>query len=141
MKQKLLSALLLFSGVVVALGSVGHSFIAVVPVEQALSRHPVPASVGRSILAVWHFAGACMAILGALVVWQWRQIHRGIRGQVFVPLLIGLFYFGFGVEAVVCLGAPFFAIFAILGGCLLACARFMAGFQAPLRPGATSDPA
>jgi len=139
MKQKLLSALLLFAGVVVALGSVGHSFIAVTPVEQALSSHPIPASVARSILAVWHFAGACMAVLGALVVWQWRQIQRGIRGQAFVPLLVGLFYFVFGVGAVVCFGAPFFAIFAMLGGCLLVCARFMVGFQAPSRPGATSS--
>src|SRR5258708_2046731 len=103
MKQKLLSGLLLFAGVIIALGSVGHSFLAVTPVEQALSTHSIPASVGRSILAVWHFAGACMAVFGALVIWQWRQIHRGARGQVFVPLLVGLFYFVFGVGAVVCL--------------------------------------
>ena len=129
MEQKLLSALLLSTGVIVALGSVGHSFIAVVPVEQALSGQAMPAAVGRSILAVWHFAGACMAVFGALVIWQWRKIHRGARGQVFVPLLVGLFYSVFGVYAVVRFGAPFFAVFALLGGCLLVCARFFAGFQ------------
>lgn len=126
MRQKFLSALLLLTGVAIALGSLSHSFVAVAPVEHALARQAVPPTLSRSILAVWHFAGGCMAVLGGLVIWQWRQIHHGSRGQFFVPLVIGLFYVCFGVVAVVRFSAPFFVIFAVLGVCLLVCAGFQA---------------
>lgn len=100
MKQKLLSILLLLAGLVIALGGIGHSFGGVGQVQVALANQSFQPDLVRLILVVWHFAGGCMALLGLLVLWQWRELHRGRKVQHFVLYAIGLFYLAYGISAV-----------------------------------------
>ncbi len=121
MKQKLVSILLLFAGLVIALGSIGHSFGGVAKVQAALSNRSFPPDLAREILVVWHFAGGCMAVLGMLVLWQWRELRMGRKAQPFILGIIGLFYLSFGVSAVLYTNAAFFSVFIVLGACVLLC--------------------
>jgi hypothetical protein len=125
MKRKLLSILLLLAGVVITLGGVGHSFGGVGQVQIALTDQSFQPDLVRLILVVWHFAGGSMAVLGLLVLWQWRELHRGRKAQPFVLYAIGLFYLAYGISAVLYTGAAFFAVFIVLGACVLLCTLFL----------------
>jgi amino acid transporter len=120
--RKLVSSVLLLIGIAIALGGFGHSLGAGGRrVEAALVAHAVPDEISKLVLVVWHFAGGGMVVLGILVIRHWLQVRKGARAPAFVPLLIAIFYLCFGGCALAYSKGPFFAVFIVLGGLLLAC--------------------
>jgi hypothetical protein len=118
--RKLVSSVLLLTGIAIALGGFEHSLGAGGRVEAALVAHTVPDEISKLVLVAWHFAGGCMVVLGILVIRHWLQVRKGGRAPAFVPLLIAIFYLCFGGCAVA-YSEGFFAVFIVLGGLLLAC--------------------
>lgn len=105
-------------GVLIALGAFGHSVAGVEPVKLALAT--VAAPTAALILAVWHFTGLCMVLLGGLAAWNGWQ-RRGTAVSLLPSLLIGLAYAGYGLATVLLIQQPFFWVFVVLGVALLAC--------------------
>jgi hypothetical protein len=127
--QKLVSSVLLLIGIAIALGGFGHSLGAGGRVEAALVAHAVPGEISKLVLVVWHFAGGCMLVLGILVIRHWLQVRKRGRAPAFVPLLIAIFYLCFGACALTYSKRPFFAVFIVLGGLLLACTLLLGRYS------------
>jgi hypothetical protein len=123
--RKLVSSVLLLIGIAIALGGFGHSLGAGRRVEAALVAHGLPDEISKLVLVVWHFAGGCMVVLGILVIRHWLHVRNRGRAPAFVPLLIAIFYLCFGGCALAYSKGPFFTVFIVLGGLLLACTFFL----------------
>lgn len=123
--KKLFSLLLLIAAIVIALGGFGHSLSGVAPVQQALTTAAVDPHVSLLILAVWHFAGMAMVMLGLIALWQWREVRGGRQPKSFPLYLIALSYLVYGVAAMLFTGSAFFSIFTILGVAVLASTYFL----------------
>jgi hypothetical protein len=110
------------AGLGIALGAFGHSLGGLGPVQEALARAAVPIGTVRLIVAVWHFAGLCMLLLGALALrschLQWKRAGR--EAASWMPASIGAAYAAYGAWAVLATGQSFFAVFSVLGGLLFA---------------------
>jgi len=115
MNRTVASTLYLISGILVALGGAGHSLGAVGQVHAAFAQAPLDAHVARLVVAVWHFAGAAMVALGALVVRGWWTSRRGAALDPAVPVVLGLFYVGYGLAALAWMREPFWSIFVVNG--------------------------
>lgn len=115
MNRTIASALYLIAGILIALGGAGHSFGAVGQVHAAFAQVPIDPHVARLVLAVWHFAGAAMVALGALVVHGWWKVRRGGSIDSGVPVVLGLFYVGYGLGALAWMREPFWSIFVVYG--------------------------
>lgn len=125
MKQKFFSAAYLFTSLFIILGAAGHSFSGVVKVHTALKAVNIDAAVFELIIAVWHFAGVCMLLLGLLAVFAWGRIKRGEKSLMIIPVTIGMFYLLYGIAASVYTRAVFFTIFILLGAMLLVSSMFI----------------
>jgi len=110
------------AGLGIALGALGHSLGGLRPVQAALASAAVPDDTVRLIVAVWHFAGLCMLLLGALVLrschLQWTRAGRDAAS--WMPASIGVAYAAYGAWAVLATGQSFFVVFSVLGGLLFA---------------------
>lgn len=103
-------------GLLVAAGAAGHSLVSGPGVQQSLAG-AVPPATSLLVMTVWHFAGACMALLGLCAVVEamlWRQARAAV--------LVGAFYSIFGAITLVVTGQRFFGVFVALGCGLLAAA-------------------
>jgi hypothetical protein len=122
MIRKLLSALFLLTAISVGLGAFGHG--------SQWPRHVAPALTGLDahmlelLELVWYWVSGAMFTLGALLVWTWWRMRRGETNLVFVPWMIGAFYFVEGVYGAVYLGT-FFLVFVVQAGLLWGTARFV----------------
>lgn len=115
MFRKVCSILYLISGILVALGGLGHSFGAVGQIHAALDGSTVDPRIVRLIVAVWHFAGAAMATLGAMVAWSWVRARSGGKVGAIIPSLLSVFYVVYGLGALTWMHEPFWAIFVVYG--------------------------
>lgn len=115
MNRSVLSSLYLVSGVLIGLGGLGHSLGAVGQVHEAFAKTPLEPRIATLILAVWHFAGAAMVALGALVVRGGWSALRGRSVEPAIPVVTGLFYVGYGVAALAWMREPFWTIFVVYG--------------------------
>lgn len=115
MFRKICSSLYLLSGILIALGGLGHSFGAVAQIHTALGGSAVDPRVFRLIIAVWHFAGAAMVALGALVVAGWMKARSGQKTDKTVPVVVALFYVAYGICALLWMREPFWTIFVVYG--------------------------
>lgn len=115
MFRKICSSLYLLSGILIALGGVGHSFGAVGQIHAALDGSTIDPRIVRLIVAVWHFAGAAMGALGAMVVMGWIRSRGGRKLEMTVPVVVSLFYVVYGVCALAWMREPFWAIFVVYG--------------------------
>lgn len=129
MSNKLSSSLYLMSGILIALGGLGHSFGAVDQIHAAFASVPLDPRVARLIVAVWHFAGAAMGVLGLLVACDWWSLRQGKAGPAVLPVILGGFYVLYGAAALAWMREPFWAIFVVYG--LLAGASGMAARRLP----------
>lgn len=102
------------SGILIALGGAGHSFAAVAQVHAGLSGPGVDPHLIRLILAVWHFAGAAMAVLGLLVLVDAWARRKG-DGLAVLPWIVGGFYVAYGIAALAWMREPFWALFVVYG--------------------------
>jgi len=122
MARQLLSALFLLTAISVGLGAFGHG--------SQWPRHVAPALTGLDahllelLKLVWYWVSGAMFTLGALLVWTWWRMRRGETNLVFVPWMIGAFYFVEGIYGAVYLGA-FFLIFVVQALLLWGTARFV----------------
>jgi hypothetical protein len=103
-------------GSLVAAGAAGHSFVSGPGVQQALAG-TVPTATGLLVMTVWHFAGACMVLLGLCAV-----IEALLWDQARFTGLVGAFYSAFGAITLLATGQRFFAVFVVLGCGLLTAA-------------------
>jgi len=110
-----LSLMLLIAGIAIALGGLGHSLEGSVPVRLALEKHGIPIPLERLVVAVWHFCGAAMVVLGVLVLGTWREFQSGRRPKGVAHYLTGAFYLAYGPAAVAYTGMAFFWVFFGLG--------------------------
>jgi hypothetical protein len=120
MARKIFSTVFLLTGIVIGLGAFGHDSNARHLTDEFAKFPALDANVVAVVLAVWHFCSGCMLVLGAICVWDWWRIRKGERDVFFAPILIGVLYLVSGVATVLYTGKPFFWVFAVLGGLLLA---------------------
>ena len=117
--RKIASAVLLLTGIVIALGAFGHDSNARHVADELAKAPAIDAGLASVILAVWHFCSGCMFVLGAICVWSWWRIRAGAANVYFAPLLIAVFYLVAGFGTVAFTGKPFFWLFVVLGALLL----------------------
>lgn len=115
MQRTIASVVYLISGILIALGGAGHSFGAVAQIHEAFARSAIDPQIARLIVAVWHFAGAAMLALGLLVLRGWWVARRGQILDPAVPVVVGVFYVGYGAAALAWMKEPFWAIFIVYG--------------------------
>lgn len=112
---KVCSVLYLLSGILIALGGLGHSLAAVAPVRAALDTSNLDPQVAKLVLVVWHFAGAAMLALGAMVVVGWNKSRSGQKLDLVAPGILSAFYVIYGAGALTWMREPFWAIFVVYG--------------------------
>lgn len=120
MQRKIFSWVFLLTGILIGIGAFGHDSNTRHLAEELAKFPALDAHVVAIVLAVWHFCSGCMLVFGAICVWTWWRVRKGQRGVLFAPILIGIFYVGSGLATVFYTGRPFFWVFVVLGGLLLA---------------------
>lgn len=123
--KKFFSLIYLLTSLFIALGAAGHSLFSVEKIKSAHAAVKADPVIFKLIIAVWHFAGVCMVLLGILAVFAWTRIRRGEKSLLVIPVTIGLFYLLYGMAASAYTGAVFFSVFVILGALLLVSAMFI----------------
>lgn len=125
MARRVFSILYLLTGILIGLGAFGHgSNVRLLAAEFA--KFPAFDPKLLSVLyAVWYFVSGCMLVFGAIVVWTWLRVRNGERGLWFASDAIGVFYIISGVATVIYTGKPFFCVFVVLGGSLLASSQVL----------------
>ena len=109
-----------FSAVTITLGSIGHGFFGVKPVEAALDAVTLPLDIMRVLWIVWYWVSGTMVMFGLLLFWAWPALKAGSFSRSAPPLIIGVFYLTSGI---VCFlytrGDPFWLLFLTQGVLLL----------------------
>jgi hypothetical protein len=119
MARKLNSLALALTGLLIAFGAFGHSFMGRRTLDSGLAQVALDAHTDKLIYLVWYFCGGCMLVFGLVVMgsaWRaWRNDNRMLPAAA----LIGIFYLLTGVLALAYMREPFWSIFVILGGLTL----------------------
>lgn len=123
-RLKAATALQCLFGLLVAAGAAGHSLVSGPGVQQALAG-TVPPATSLLVMTVWHFAGACMVLLGLCAV-----VEAVLWGQARFAVLVGAFYTAFGAITMLSTGQRFFGVFVVLGCGLLVAAWLRRGAPA-----------
>lgn len=131
MRRKLCPIALAVTGLLIALGAFGHSFMGRAALDTGLAGMPLDAHTGKLIHLVWYFCGGCMLVFGLLVMRSAWRSARGDNGALAGTALIGAFYLLTGVLSLLYMREPFWSVFVILGGCAVVL---------PLALGFTSGP-
>ncbi|HKS93885.1 MAG TPA: hypothetical protein VJS16_04430 [Gammaproteobacteria bacterium] len=119
MPRKLSASLLALTGLLIALGAFGHSFMGRKALDAGLARAVLDAHTDKLIYLVWYFCGGCMLVFGLLVIAGAVLAARGTNRLLPVSTLIGVFYLVTGVLALAYMREPFWSVFVILGGLTL----------------------
>lgn len=119
MKRIAASSALAITGLLIALGAFGHSFMGRMSLDAGLGHIAIDPRTDKVIYLVWYFAGGCMLVFGLLVLWCAWRAWRAMDGWLPVALLIGGFYLLTGVLSLVYMREPFWSVFVLLGGLTL----------------------
>ena len=119
MARKLNAALLALTGLLIALGAFGHSFVGRRTLDAGLAQVVLDAHTDKLIYLVWYFCGGCMLVFGLLVIAGAVLAVRGGNRWLPVSALIGVFYLVTGVVALAYMREPFWSVFVILGALAL----------------------
>lgn len=103
------------TGLLMALGAFGHSFMGRKALDLGLAHIDLDPHTDKLIYLVWYFCGGCMLVFGALIVWCALRAWRGSNSLLPSSWLIGGFYLLSGVLALNYMHEPFWAVFVILG--------------------------
>jgi len=122
MARKIASIVFLLTSIAIGLGAFGYDSNAGRLAQEFAKAPALDAATVSTVIAVWHFCSGCMFVLGAICVWNWWRIRGGARDGYFAPALIGVFYVIAGAATVAYTAKPFFWLFVVLGGLLLASA-------------------
>ena len=120
MTRKIASIVFLLTSIAIALGAFGHDSNTRRLAEEFAKAPAFDSATVSIVIAVWHFCSGCMLVLGAICAWSWWRMRAGARDAWFGPLLVGVFYVVAGAATVAYTGRPFFWLFVVLGGLLLA---------------------
>jgi len=110
MKHKIASVIFLLTSISVGLGAFGHGHQWVKHVLPALGN--ADPGLVRLLELVWYWVSGAMFVFGCLLVWSWSRITRGERALLFVPWIVGVFYFVEGIYGALGLG-NFFLLFVV----------------------------
>ena len=91
MSRKLNAALLALTGLLIALGAFGHSFMGRKTLDIGLARVTLDAHTDKLIYLVWYFCGGCMLVFGLLVIGSAAFAWRGEKRGLDIAGLIGIF--------------------------------------------------
>ena len=119
MSRKLSTSLLALTGLLIALGAFGHSFMGRKALDKGLARVVLDAHTDKLIYLVWYFCGGCMLLFGLLVIAGAVLAARGANRLLPVSTLIGVFYLVTGVLALAYMREAFWSVFVILGALAL----------------------
>ena len=119
MMRKTASSALALTGLLIALGAFGHSFMGRRALDIGLARAALDAHTEKLIYLVWYFCGGCMLVFGLLVIESARRAWRGENGGLSATALIGIFYLLTGVLSLAYMKEAFWSVFVILGGLAL----------------------
>ena len=119
MARKLHASLLALTGLLIALGAFGHSFVGRKTLDVSLTHVALDAHTDKLIYLVWYFCGGCMLVFGLLVIVSAWHAWRGENRALFVSGLIGAFYLLVGVLSLAYMKEPFWSVFVILGALAL----------------------
>jgi len=124
--------LFLLVGMVIGLGAFGHGY-SVYKVHEAIDPFPIEAGVHDTLYVVWYFVSGTMLTLGASIVWIAFRLRAGDASSLVVAILIGAFYFMFGVWAFIYRrGDPFWLLFVGLGALLVGSALVLRTGRPPV---------
>ena len=70
MLRKLMSGALAITGLLIALGAFGHSFMGRKALDAGLAHVPLDLHTHKLIYLVWYFCGGCMLVFGLTVMWS-----------------------------------------------------------------------
>ncbi|HKT30998.1 MAG TPA: hypothetical protein VJS89_00730 [Gammaproteobacteria bacterium] len=119
MSRKLNAVLLALTGLLIALGAFGHSFLGRKTLDTGLARVALDAHTDKLVYLVWYFCGGCMLVFGLLVIAGACRAWRGENRWLPVAALIGIFYLLVGALSLAYMREPFWSVFVILGGLTL----------------------
>jgi hypothetical protein len=136
MLRKFGSSLLALTGLLIAIGAFGHSFMGRKALDAGLASMPLDAHTYKLIYLVWYFCGGCMLAFGVLVIWSAWEVTRGERGPLFASGLVGIFYLLTGALSLAYMHEPFWGVFVVLGGfaLMLSALLALAGAGQPAGP-------
>ena len=120
MARNIASIVFLLTGLVIGLGAFGHDSNTRHLADEFAKFPALDPNVVLVTYAVWHFCSGCMLVFGSICVWSWWRMRQGARDVLAAPALIGIFYVLSGIASVIYTGKPFFWVFTVLGGLLLA---------------------
>lgn len=121
MLRKFAASTLAVTGLLIALGAFGHSFMGRAALDAGLAHVSLDAHTDHLIYLVWYFCGGCMLVFGMLVIWSAWRAWSGERRILFVSTLIGVFYLLTGILALGYMREPFWSVFVLLGGLATIC--------------------
>lgn len=128
MYRKPVSIALGITGLLIALGAFGHSFMGRKSLDVGLANIGLDPHTYKLIYLVWYFCGGCMLVFGVLVMGCARCAWRGNNAWLPVALLIGGFYLLTGVLSLGYMHEPFWSVFVILGSLTLISSFLLAGY-------------
>jgi hypothetical protein len=135
MARKIVSSALALTGLLIALGAFGHSFMGRRSLDVGLARVALDAHTEKLIYLVWYFCGGCMLLFGLLVIAGAWRAWRGEQAGLSVTVSIGIFYLLTGVLSLAYMKEPFWSVFVVLGGlALLLALTLAAGGSQSIRP-------
>ncbi|MDE2461966.1 MAG: hypothetical protein KGL98_12100, partial [Gammaproteobacteria bacterium] len=111
MSRKLNATLLALTGLLIALGAFGHSFMGRKALDTGLTHVALDAHTDKLIYLVWYFCGGCMLVFGLLVIGSASFAWRGAKRGLGVAGLIGIFYLLVGVLSLAYMREPFWSVF------------------------------
>ncbi|HEV7137127.1 MAG TPA: hypothetical protein VGN43_10875 [Steroidobacteraceae bacterium] len=119
MTRKIASSALALTGLLIALGGFGHSFMGRRTLDIGLARVALDGHTEKVLYLVWYFCGGCMLVFGLLVMESARRAWRGEYRGLSATALIGIFYLLTGVLSLAYTKEAFWSVFVVLGGLAL----------------------
>jgi len=116
MKRTIASILYWLAAVVITLGSLGHGFVGVIPIRDAIVASPLGPDVTRPLWIVWYGTSLSMITYGLLLFWAWPALRAGSSSRSVPAYIVGGFYLLVGIGAYVYSQLdPFWLMFIVLG--------------------------
>ena len=110
----------IIAGIMLLASSVAHTWLGWKSLAGRLARTNAPPDLVASLHIGWAFGGACMVILGFIVVTTFLDRLRGGKGPLSHAIAIAVVYMAFGAWAIAASGGDLFflGVFVIPGALL-----------------------
>src|SRR5262245_40535253 len=78
--------------IMITLGSLGHGFVGVIPIRDAIQASTLPADVTRPLWIVWYGTSLSMITYGLILFWAWPALRSGSSRRSMPAYIVGAFY-------------------------------------------------